>query len=540
MLAPTAVLLLLGADATWSPYDRFSEPDDSCEVRAAVAGPAGSTLLGTTCNRLDGKPIGPVVAVDASGKAVSSPFASALAASVPDDRMQELSQLVVHGDGWVVTRSSRARDAVRVEGVNYPAGVTLTRLAADGSRDEAFGKAVRAALDERLGKKWGILDIAPDQKGRLLVGATAPKTSKEYLHDTPVVVLRFDTAGKVLNALELVPALKSLGLGYFHVLTIRPRATGGVFVGGRFQKPGNAHDRLYLLALDDTFQLDPSFNGPFFKAFGQGNELEIRLVVPTDDGGLWAIGRYGSEQEAHVVRLRASGALDPAFKAWTMPGQYPQGRFLAPQEAGRGAGQSLWVSYHHLPGAEPGGQARPGLTRLLPDGRPDPAVARGLGKGLWNSKAGPRDEVPGWTTLLAPQPDGSVVAAGRFDHFDAEPVRSPVRIAASGKRDPKWQPNLSTEVSKKAPEPNATTSAFFKADGKPHYIACAKGGEVTTLLYLLEGDPWGHTPSCAVHLGGDGASPGGAWQHCDGRVRQLQAEGAKCAETTRDPLHRHH
>lgn len=540
MLTACAVTLaLLGAgDGVWTPYDRFNQADDSCEVRAAVPGPAGATLLGTSCNRLDGKPIGPVVAVDAAGKAGSSPFAAALAAALPDDRMQELSQLVVHGDGWVVTRASRAKDAPRVEAVNYPAGHTLTRIGPTGARDEAFSSAVKAALDERLGKSWGILDVAVDSKGRLLVGATVPYAGEDYLKDAPVAVLRFDAAGKVEAALDLVPALKTLGLGYFHVLTIRSRATGGVFVGGRFQKPGNARGRLFLVAFDEALRLDPAFNTSFFAAFGK-TELEIRLVIPTDDGGLWAIGRYDAGPEAHVVRITAKGALDKAFKPFTLPGQYPQGRFLYPQEAGLGADQSLWVSHHHLPGAEPGEQARPGLVRLLRDGRPDAAVTKAMGKGLWSSTAKPGDEVPGWTTLLAPQPDGSVVAAGRFDRFDGDAVRSPVRLTASGKRDPKWAPNLSTEVPKKAPEPNATTSAFFKADGKPHYVACKKGSEVMTMMYVLGGDPWGHKPSCIVHLGGDMGSPGGAWQHCDARVRQQQAAGAKCAETAKSPLHDH-
>ena len=529
-------LTLLGADAPWTPYDHFNEADTSCDVVAAVPGPAGSTLLGTTCNRLDGNPIGPVVAIDAGGHALNSPFTQALAQSLPDDRMFDLSQLLVHRDGWLVSQHSRARGMPYLSSVNYPTGQRLIRLTAAGSRDLAFEAAVQAALEQRLTKPFALLDVAVDGQGQVIVGASQAENDESYLKKAPVVVLRFDAAGKVVRELKLAEALASLGLGYFEVLTLRPRPDGGLFVGGRCQYPKDAYTRFYLLAFDAQWKLDPTFNTPFMKNFGKGApQLEIRLVIPDPKGALWAIGEYG---KSHVVRVTATGALDPTFHPYTLPGTYPQGRFTYPKLAGPGQAGSLWVSFLHLPGKIPQ-SAEPGLVKLKADGTVDAAMQTALGRGLWDegTQKSAEPDAAAMMSLLAPQPDGTVILAGNFNHFGTTVVSSPMRLGADGRRVTTWAPKLATVVAAKPAPKNPKTSAYFTADGAQHFLACkGKDGETMTLMYVLMADPWGHQPSCLVHLGGDIASPGGGWDDCDARVAKAKTEGATCAETKHNPL----
>jgi hypothetical protein len=526
-------LTVLGADAPWSPYDHFNEADSSCDVVAAVPGPAGTTLLGTTCNRLEGNPIGPVVAVDAAGHAVTSAFTHALAESLPDDRMFDLSQLLVHRDGWLVSQHSRAPGPY-LSAVNYPTGHRLLRLGPSGARDLAFEAAVQAALDQRLKKPWGLLDVAVDAQGQVIFGASRKEDDEAYLKSAPVVVLRFDATGHVVRELKFKEALESLGLGYFEVLTLRPRPDGGLFVGGRFQYPRDASTRFYLLAFDAQWKLDSKFNAPFMKSFGK-DQLEIRLVIPDPKGNLWAIGEY---QNSHVVRVTSAGALDPSFHPYTLPGTYPQGRFTYPQLAGPGQAGSLWVSFLHLPGKIPQ-SAEPGLVRLKADGTVDAAVQKAMGRGLWDegTQKSPEPDAAAMMSLLAPQPDGTVILAGNFNHFDTAVVTSPMRLGADGRRVATWAPKLSTVVPAKPAPKNPKTSAYFTADGGQHFLACkGTNNKTVTLMYVLMADPWGHQPSCLVHLGGDLASPGGGWDDCDARVAKAKADGATCTETKVNPL----
>ncbi|RKH00945.1 hypothetical protein D7V97_29625 [Corallococcus sp. CA053C] len=541
-------LLLSGAafaaeEEIWSPYDQFSAPNEDCDLMAIVPTPKKSWLVGHTCNQLNGEPVGSLVVIDPLGKRDKAPASLALEAASDRDRMKELVQLLaVPSGGYIATYHSRDENAPR--GESGPASVAhvLVRHTASGARAEAFNTRVRQALLKTVGPTSFIITADVDAQSRLIVAASTP--DETYRKEVPLWLLRFTPEGTVERTLRFDGVLKGLDLGWYVLKQVRVRADGGLFLSGRFLVEDGGGE-IPVLALDSRWKPDTRFNTPLISWLNQDSEgLELSLIAPRPDGSVVGVGELsGGAVTAHVVRLTPQGRLDRLFKPFRQEGQYPQGRFMNVPELGRGPDGGLVLAQNFIPAFEPpkGPWLAPGLVRLKEDGTVDARFQSGLGAGLRYRKAavGAKEDsdASGFLRLVAAMPDGSVVVNGHFDEFAGRKVTPPIRLAADGSLVEGFQARFETVLPKKPQAPNAKTSAFFQADGKPHYIACTRpGGGTETYLYWLQGDIWGHEPSCAVHLAGDAASPAGAWQHCDARVRKAQAQGATCAETKHNPL----
>ncbi|MBN8233234.1 delta-60 repeat domain-containing protein [Corallococcus macrosporus] len=549
-MASTAwlVLALSGAafaeEEIWSPYDRFNAPNEDCELVALVPAPKGAWgVVGHTCNRLNGEPVGSLVVIDALGKRDTSPVSVALEAASDRDRMKELVQLLpVPSGGYIATYSSR--DANAPQGESGPASVAhvLIRHTAKGTRAEAFNQKVQQTLRQKVGASSFIITAEVDAKSRLIVAASTP--DENYLKEAPLWLLRFNPDGTLDRAQRFDPVLKELRLGWYVLNQVRARADGGLFLSGRFQAEERRAD-IPVLALNAQWKSDSRFNTPLISWLMKGEAgLELSLIAPGADGSVVGVGELGQgDTRAHVVRLTRDGRLDPAFHPFRQEGPYPQGRFMRVSQMGVGPDGAVVLAQNDIPAVDPpeGPWRAPGLVRLKADGTVDARFQAGLGAGLRYRKlaeAAKKDpDSSGFLWLVAAMPDGSVVVDGFFDELAGEKVTPPLRLAADGTRVRNFQARFETVLPPKKQVPNATTSAFFKADGRSHFIACSgKGNRTETFIYWMQGDTWGHTPSCAIHLGGDAASPGGAWQHCDARIRKAQAQGATCEETKVDPL----
>lgn len=542
-------LMLSGAvsaaeeEEIWSPYDQFTGPNEDCDLMAVVPTPKKAWLVGHTCNRLNGEPVGSLVVIDPLGKRDTSPASVALEAASDKDRMKELVQLLaVPSGGFIATYQSR--DAEAPTGNSGPASVAhvLVRHTAAGARAEAFNKKVQQALLKTVGPRSFIITAEVDAKSRLIVAASTP--DEAYLKEVPLWLLRFTPDGTVERTVRFDSFLKNLNMGWYVLNQVRVRADGGLFVSGRFVVENNSA-QVPVLALGPNWKPDPRFNTPLIDWLLKGPEdLELSLIAPGRDGSVVGIGELsGGGVTAHVVRLTRQGRLDVSFKPFQQPGEYPQGRFMNVPELGLGPDGTLVLAQNNIPAFEPpqGPWLAPGLVCLKQDGSVDARFQAGLGKGLRYRKAAvgakPDANDSGFLRLVAAMPDGSVVVNGYFDEFDGRKVTPPIRVAADGTLVEGFQARFETVLPKKPQAPNATTSAFFKADGESHFVACSiPGGGTQTYIYWLQGDAWGHTPSCAVHTSGSVASPGGAWQHCDARARKAQARGGTCVETKHDPL----
>lgn len=545
-----------GDGEEWSPTDFFNEPNPSCTVDAALPGPGGTIIVGTSCNQLDGQEIGSVVVLDDKGKLDASPFGKAVLAAAERDRMQELAQLIaMPRGGFLATYSSRSKDAPEVPSVHFPAGHRLVRFGPTGALDAAYAQAAAAAFQSKAQGPSVLLDVAVDAEGRALVLLGIPSTDpkRPSLKAEPSWLLRLGPDGSLDRAVRVDELLKALGLGYYEVLQVAPRPSGGAWVSGRFEPldpkaPGRAP--IYLLALDAAWKADAAFNGPFIASQQRQKRddvgVEVRLLSPGPGDTVVCVGELTRDWKnaGNVFRLSAKGELDPTFQPFMLPGQLQQGRLLHPEVFGP-AGKGWLVSYGYVPGASI--WPAPGLVRLGVDGKPDADYQKGLGAGLLDAKSAARatsadnSDQHGWTTLLAPLAGGRALVAGHFDTFDGKAIRSPVLLGASGAPEPTFAPDFKTVLPPRPKPVNVTTSAFVPSDGKPHYLRCTgpNPSESLTLMYMLGGDPWGHTPSCLLFVSGDLASPGGGWQHCDTRVRKLKRKGATCTELDHMPLHQH-
>lgn len=528
----------------WSPHDQFSEPNPDCELVAALPAPRntlGWSLVGHTCNTLNGEPVGSLVVIDVRGRRETSPVSTALEAASDRDRMKELVQLLaVPSGGYIATYHSRDANAPRGEsGPSYVAH-ELVRHTVTGTRAESFNRKVREALADKVGASAFIISADVDAKSRLIIAASTP--DEGYLKQAPLWLLRFNTEGAIERALRFDETLQELKLGWFVLNQVRARPDGGVFLTGRFEEDGR---RYPILALNSLWRPDGRFNTWILSSLSKDKvNLELSLISPRPDGTVVGVGELvQGEKRADVMRLTSDGRIDPLYKTFRQEGEYPQGRFMRLPQMGVGADGSLVLAQNYIPAVDPpeGPWRAPGLVRLRVDGTVDARFQTGLGTGFRYRKvaeeAKRNPDVSGFLRLVAVLPDGSVLVDGLFDEFARKEVTPPIRLSSDGTRVQNFQARFETVLPPKKQAPNATTSAFFTADGKSHYIECVKKGELTeTFLYWTRGDAWGHTPSCAVHLGGSVATPAGAWQHCDARVRRAQAQGATCAETKQDPL----
>ncbi|WP_158621425.1 hypothetical protein [Corallococcus aberystwythensis] len=538
--AALLMLALSGAafaeeEEIWSPYDRFHAPNEDCELVALVPAPKGAWgVVGHTCNRLNGEPVGSLVVIDALGRRDTSPVSVALEAASDRDRMKELVQLLpVPSGGYIATYHSR--DEKAPEGDSGPASIAhvLVRHTVKGARAEAFNQKVQQALLQKVGASSFIITAEVDAKSRLIVAASTPDRNDRK--EAPLWLLRFTPDGALERAQRFDSTLKELGLGWYVLNQVRARPDGGLFVSGRFET--EEPQDVPVLALDAQWKPEARFNRPLISWLTGGKaDLELSLIAPGPGGSVIGAGELvQGEVRSHVVRLTSGGRLDPAFKPFRQEGGSSVPRMWM------GPGGTVVLAQDTLPAVDsPEGPSRaPGLVRLKADGSVDARFQAGLGAGLRYRKLAAKEapESEGFLQMVAVMPDGSVVVDGRFNELAGQKVTPPLRLAANGTRVADFQARFETVLPPKKQVPNATTSAFFKADGQSHFIACSrKGGVTETFIYWMQGNAWGHTPSCAIHLGGSGASPGGAWQHCDARIRKAQAEGADCVETKHDPM----
>lgn len=266
--------------------------------------------------------------------------------------------LAVAPDGRIVVGSTDEGDLV------------LARLNADGSPDTSFGKNGVAKV--HLSAPVDRVRVAVQADGRIVVGA---EPLSGYGGDA-VLVARFTTQGAPDPSFrDGNPLITSLGSGL-----------GGMALSGNktvIAGPrccGTEGRAVHLARIDE--------NGLFDNDFGRQGEsfiddvtdrAGVGALIVLPKGGIYVVGSGRNDKgDAFVMKLRASGALDPKFGRRGIA--YLRHSFLdvggatvdragrlliagsAPQGNGRGPGF---------------GPRRFALLRLLASGRRDPTFAGG-------------------------------------------------------------------------------------------------------------------------------------------------------------------
>lgn len=259
------------------------------------------------------------------------------------------------------------------------------------------------------------------------------------------------------------------------------QADGKIIIGGGFDFLNGATVGK-LARLNPDGTTDAAFN-----AGGLGANGFISAVVVQPDGKILVGGGFNSfngQPRALVTRLNPDGSPDPTFAYPTVATDYRQIASLALQADGKvlvGGGQSF-------------GSASPGLLRLNVDGSVD---------NTFNIGQGPN----GFVRKVLVQADGKIVAGGSFTQHDGQPAGGLVRLNANGSVDAAFGTAIGTAIGSGTGNTGIIYSLAQQADG-----SLLAGGNFT----LFNGQPASRLtrllPSGAsdpAFTSGNGATAGG-------------------------------
>lgn len=305
----------------------------------------------------------------------------------------------------------------------------LARLNVDGTLDTTFRDA-----DVRGGQVYSIA-LQPD--GKVLIGGDFTRVWGKARSS----VARLNPDG-TLDRTFLNPEVVGPRVTANTVYSVALGANGKVFIGGEFIRVGG-QPRGRVARLDADGQVDLTFQDP-------GVDNNVWSVAPQADGKVLAGGSFlnvAGERRSQIARLDADGKLDPTFVAGPQGGRViysvlalPDGKVLFGSAVGEddgyverlkssGEDDSTFGQFGSFQGAvfalalqgdgkivvggaflttgvTPPFRAQHHLARLNPDST--------LDEGFRNP------EINSGVASIALQPDGRILAAGRFTRVRCE------------------------------------------------------------------------------------------------------------------------
>ena len=245
----------------------------------------------------------------------------------------------------------------------------------------------------------------------------------------------------------LDPTFSTVGTGLAFVDAAVRQPDGKYIVAGQVVISMTAAV-LVVMRLNPDGSRDPSFA---FQRYDLAFDQFVESMALQPDGKVLVAGRFtAAGGQRHLIRLTSTGAFDPSFSIGTgfvHSGSGLEGvRSVVLQPDGRilvgGAFQLV------------NGVARSGIARLLANGAVDGSFNPGSGV------AGTQAMV----ISIVLQPDGRIVAAGRFDSYAGVPRASSVRINANGSLDPSYTPAALVGMDE---WPDTTVTALYvQPDGR--------------------------------------------------------------------------
>ncbi|MDO7899019.1 hypothetical protein [Pseudomonas citrulli] len=204
-----------------------------------------------------------------------------------------------------------------------------------------------------------------------------------------------------------------------------------------------------------------------------GGDDEAHAVAIQPDGKIIATSRVIYDfnvYKAVVLRLTATGALDPAFGL---------GGIVLTQRQAFHCTRVQQDGSILVGGSDP--SEMPMIARFHRDGKLDPGFGVG-GYATIAVETAWRGQIDG----LALQPDGKIVAAGRAD-FDVKGTRSLVtRLDPQGRPDPSFNEGRPQVTGIGETGAAISTSVVVQSDGKI-VVSGYKEGSITLIRYLADG-----------------------------------------------------
>lgn len=215
---------------------------------------------------------------------------------------------------------------------------------------------------------------------------------------------------KISDNGELDISYLAAGVGFNNsVLNILPLENKKTIVAGSFIKfNGDPVHRIACLL--ENGLLDPSFNSG-----KSGADNLVKTTVLQNDGNIIIAGnftKYNDVQNYRIVRILPDGSIDNSFS--TGRGFNSQVYAMQLQSDGRLIAAGNFATYN--------GTASGKIVRILQDGSKDNSFNPGIGAN-------------GIIEAIAIQPDGKILAAGRFTSFNDVPCSKLVRLNPDGSID---------------------------------------------------------------------------------------------------------
>ncbi|HMQ77884.1 MAG TPA: hypothetical protein PKE21_17365 [Flavobacteriales bacterium] len=274
----------------------------------------------------------------------------------------------------------------------------LVRIQPDGSLDTDFTLGSGFQQLQWISARGG-LDVRPD--GRILVGGSFAGYGG---HASPNLVQLLST-----GAPDLSFVASTGGQRIDHLLLL---PDGKVLVNGiRRLNSNGSHDPVFSVGAGFTAMYGPT---------------SMREMVRQADGHLVAVGcfdTFNGTTRRGIVRLMPDGALDSSFDPGLPIVAYSCLEAVALQSDGR-----IWAG-GEIPALT--GTGRKCLTRLMPDGSPDPGYNPGTG-------------LIGEVRCMVQRPDGRLVVGGSFTNINGMPSPNLVALLPNGTVDPSFPVGLGT------------------------------------------------------------------------------------------------
>lgn len=314
---------------------------------------------------------------------------------------QEVSALVLQPDGKLLVGGA-------FNTYNGVARNRIARLEVNGALDTGFdpGSGINSGQPY-----WGATALALQPDGKVLVGGhftTFNGTPKGAL-------VRLNADGSLDPGFGTAAGF--VGNSYVYALAVC--ADGKVLVAGQFQDyEGHACHNLIRLTAEGAF--DPTFDpgtGPSEVIYTMALRADQRILV----GG--AFDHFNGVPVGFFAQLNADGSLDSGFNAGTGFNYRVWCIALRPDDTMLVGGEFTAVA----------GVPRQRIARLHPDGTLDTGF-----------DPGPSTSTE--VTALAVEPDGDVLAGGRFTDFGGVARSNIMRLTPDGAVDPLFDPGSGTDA----------------------------------------------------------------------------------------------
>lgn len=378
LLGATSILLVLvapastgalrpGADFPGALDSSFRNPQLNSRVHSVAVQPDGKVLVGGDFNTVGagrGVPRNYLARLNVDGT-LDTTFRDA------EVRGGQVHSIALQPDGKVLIGG----DFTRVWGKPRS---SVARLNVDGSLDRTFlnpevvGPTVTANT---------VYSVALGTNGKVFIGGAFTRVGGQPRGR----VARLDADGRVDLTFQ-DPGVDN------NVRSVAPQADGKVLVGGSFLNVAGER-RSQIARLDADGKLDPTFvAGP------QGGRV-IYSVLALPDGKV-LFGSAVGEDDGYVERLKSNGEDDSTF------GQFGSFQGAVFALAVQGDGKIVVGGAFLTTGVAPPFRAQHHLARLNPDSS--------LDEGFRNP------EINADVASIALQPDGRILAAGRFTRVRCE------------------------------------------------------------------------------------------------------------------------